>query len=1121
MDTLLHALSSFIDPISSHRAEAEQFLLNYEKSPESCTHLLSVLNTQSSHQIHHVACILLRRSICAHWPTLPTGTKSSIQSSLLSLVTSSQTLVSALSDVIAVIAAATIPSGSWPELPSFLVTSLSSPNPIPALHVLKALLDRSGGSLRHQYVNIARILADLTSSSDIVILSLVLSCFSLLIDWLDSSKAHKQIVCNFVPLLIKLLPNFDLCCQVFDVFEEIISSPVKFMKKPALFQLFCQVVNCSLEVSRYVDHNSSFLNRLCGCVQMFFESKPYCFSKSGIPNCNSAINLLFGIIESKNIYSFDDQNSPSFGAFLAVSAFAENVSLAVVFPVLESFCQTKMKGDVMARVAATSALGLLLTRLIVEGDSTHEGHLLNLFDLLISFLRDSDPQVTSSALNSITLMAESFSELEEGQLSNIFIKKAPIILTQTRDLIVDSRNKSFDLEWRCWSVVEHLVEISELSGDFLSSIYEPLAQILIENLQRGIASPLSLVHNQSNLIDQSFKRIELLFSTLSSFSSVVPHLFARDFVNYLNLINFTLSNSTFKSKGSEVVGRSIEFLGILLSSTYSKVPESREYIISILESATSQALSLLTSVDSHVVFPFVLVYIARLIEVMGEKGSHLFDKVENLCLNILQSRDQCHDDVIKELKNSKSSREFKEQGVSCQPNQQVFDLVDDDSDCNDSLSARSFSFANELLSIVSCISTVAQHSPVYFKQKAFVFAPLISNCLNTPFPEVITESIKCLCNLFICQGGVDPSRRQWRCGQDGQLPAELKPFQSFLIENFCEMITDHESFEVADCALECLRELLGHFGPLLLNSDDSMIDLVCRTVNNVLKAETVCQSIFNDDDDDCEDQINPFSGPLRNLFDSACDVIAALVYSCGHSFSGRSVPLINQIITILTSVSDMEVLATCVGVLADFSFNLAGVLIEHFPQCDLFRLIHKSLTSNYEVMVRNGAVLASGIVKICGKDQSTTVFELFKTLQSLSQQNSFETDTVDNLISSLTSLAEFLVPLNLVNCDEFLFHIKSSLPLKKDLSEDSTIVKALLNLGHFSTQSKSIIFDCFLIMLTLDRPFVDSWRDFDVDSLKNSMIEFIKCFLNNLNQEQKQELFSTKPQCQLQLLSSF
>ncbi|KAL0236357.1 hypothetical protein GEMRC1_002939 [Eukaryota sp. GEM-RC1] len=869
MAALNDALIAFVDSSSCHRNEAEQFLLQFEKSPEAPIALISLFPTSQSNDVRNLIAVLLRRSIIKHWSSLQQQAKTTIQSTLLSLIVEHlpSFLRTSLADVIAVIGAATIPNNTWPDLQQFIISSLSSSVDhlqLTSLSVLNAILDRSGGSLRPAYPSISSLLCSLLGSESTDIVQLALSCFSHLFGWLDSSKQHKSLAKDIISRVLPMLKSRpDLEFKLLEVIEEVIQSPAKLLKKSEFIEIFV-FINDVLQIACQSTANVAYTSRLVAILQFFVENRISAFGKSSKPHIHTSFKILAGLLTVKPFdVNHDDQNSLQSSAFTTLSSFADNLPLSVIVDVFLSECSSKMNGSENERIFAVTALGLLLTRLILGEDNSmeeidYDELLINIFKLNFNFLQDSDEKVVCAALAAIAQMCESFQDLNESKTASVFIKFSTKILEKVVEIIQSCQSRQShksDLEWRSWVVVEHLVELDHMSQSFLSSTFELIGPRLLNHLVVGLQDPFALASS----LELCFKRLELCFSVFSSFASTCPHMFSSKLGDYFNLIASCLSpafmtNEVVLERGLEVCGRSIEFLGILISTMYSKVPESREYLLNISKDASELALLPLKSPEHSVLACYSIGFISQLIQAFGSQLFEFFFSVASPFFQSVLNSDDQSDDYLKQLKNSRVTSEFNK-------SQESFDLVDDNDIPSDSSSApsplSSFAAANEAIAVLSCLSSFAQFCREPLFQFVTKFVPLVAKVLVSPFAEVRVEAVKCLVNLTLCHVMISSKftsdKRCWLPGVPVRvaLSVDSDPLIVMTVTHLCDLITDDEDHSVVDCCLECLREALALLGPgCLITNQSNLIDMISRAVYLVFKGDSECQSATQIDSDD-------------------------------------------------------------------------------------------------------------------------------------------------------------------------------------------------------------------------------------------------------------------------------
>ncbi|KAL0212983.1 hypothetical protein RCL1_006609 [Eukaryota sp. TZLM3-RCL] len=1138
-DPVFEALTALV---SGNHADADAFLQQLQKSPESLSSLTNILLQNCPSSVRHVSAILLRRCILQHWTASSVELQNFIKDSLLTLISqpSDHLFSVAVADVIAVIGAATISSNSWPNLLNFIAQCISNPTPhliSPSLYVIHSLLERTGGSLRNYYAPVASYLQSLlvNESQQIVVKSLL--TLTELIQWLDSSKAHKSIILNLIPSFLTCLKRGgDVSIKAFDCIDEILSSPAKMLKNADFLKLFECLVELLTELNQNVDVNYNIINRLLYTLNLFFESNVKCFSKNTVTVIDHVINQL-GFILSLKIIDYDldsitSQNHIQSSAFLTLSAITEHLSINLISSPMLNLFNKCSNSDVNYRVVAATSIGLLLSRLVIE--DSRDNNLEQVFNYLLILSSDCDFGVVCAALAAVSNMSESFSQLQESQSSSVFIDFAKKMLDQSVSLIlqcsddttsaVTSSTQKDDVEWRSWSVIEHLVEIDSLSQSFLSNVFNRLSSRLFHLLTIALENPINLSKSRHNY-DLCFKRFELLFSVLSSFATVSSYLFSNNFMDYLNLTNTVLSLQypQAREKGLLVCGRAIEFLGLLLSSTFQSIVESQSFIVSIAPSAVEIVLNLVRIPGCDLLSNFVLSFVARIIEIIKEESTLVFNQSRFLIDPFLSA--DLAGDFLKHLKQKKRSSQYQ-QSIS----NQSFSLVDDDDSSDDDVDETFLSSsANDTLSALSCISSMSQHAPTCFSSLISTYVPLVSNCLTSPVSDVRIESIRCLTHIFLCQAVMTChfsfENRTWKAGfpVDCKFPSDLRALSLLLINNLIEIISDDDDCFVVDAALECLRECLGVCGSQFLTVDVSIIDIITSTILSVLKGEASfqsnCRDVDSEDDVPDRHQSCDFSylvPPLRNAFDSTCDVLAGLAYSMGPSFSSFSSPFISFILELLSQCSDMEVLSTCVGVLADITS------VDVMSTCQLIgngeinsgihailKLIFSSLSCKYEVLVRNGAVLASAVADVSPWPEflPSQMKIITEQLKSLVKSSNFERDSIDNFVSSYLFITAHMlsyVQSNLIDLDSVLSHVCGHLPLKVDTSEDPAVAFSLLKFltQNLSSTSHTLIFKILVKMLAFNRLSKEGkFKDENVVELRQKSLEFIKfyCSSNNLN----------------------
>ncbi|KAL0236165.1 hypothetical protein GEMRC1_002747 [Eukaryota sp. GEM-RC1] len=153
--------------------------------------------------------------------------------------------------------------------------------------------------------------------------------------------------------------------------------------------------------------------------------------------------------------------------------------------------------------------------------------------------------------------------------------------------------------------------------------------------------------------------------------------------------------------------------------------------------------------------------------------------------------------------------------------------------------------------------------------------------------------------------------------------------------------------------------------------------------------------------------------------------------------------------------------------------------------------------------------MMNGLLNSIDSKYSDHVNQILNSL--MKSVSSFDQGTSDNVITAIISTGKILFNISTnFNCNDFLSSVIDHLPLKSDLSEDSSIVKNLLFFGSFSESLSPTciikISKVLIKMLAIGRPQLERWKFDDFELLKQNCILFLSEVSKKLDNQSKKIL---------------
>ncbi|XP_053558339.1 importin-4 isoform X2 [Bombina bombina] len=1000
-------LINLLQPDNAVIQQATAQLKEAVKDPLIIPALCDVLRGAQDSQIRQFAAVLLRRRLIKSWKSI-TGEQQEILKSLL-LETIQREPEHKVRHALAQLSAVILKNVEltcWPQFIKFVQDASRSTIPEErqvGLLVLRCALDLNAELFRSNFPDLIRLFQHtLNESQNQTLLFYTLQSLTSIVPELGAPETNL-----LRPLIPKLLiairqiisVNEDQACEAMEVFDELMESEAS-----VIVHYIADVTNFCLEVCVNTSLSDNLRVKALSCITFLIKLKSKSILKQKL--LPHILNTLFPIMcaepptgemdpedqdDEEEMEADAEVQTPKHYAVQVIDMLALHLSPEKLIPHLSPL----MEPCLLSTNPYQRKAGLLCLAVLSEGcaDYIRKKHLQSMLQLLCQAISDDSQVVRNAALFALG----QFSENLQPDISQYSDTVLPLLLGYIAR--VDHSQTSHLT--KAYYALENFVEN-------LGNNIEPYIPTLMELI-------LVSLGNSNNRMK------ELAVSLLGAIANAAEELLRPYFPSIMESLKIHLMQSD--EKGRPVQIQCLETLGVMVRTL------GKEIFLPLAEDCCHLGLGLCDRIDDPDLRRCVYSLFAALSVIMGDSISSHLDKITTLMLLSLRSREG----IVIHYSENHTFMLFDDEDDA-----EDGDTVIEDEDEYNEIEGFSVenSYIDEKQDACMALGEIACNASASF-------FPYLDSCFQEvckhtegPHNSVRSAAFEALVQ-FVCSMNMVCQRNPNEVNT-----TVLQSYISHVIPALLRGIMQDKERLVVMGILENLNKLLKDVKSLCVQNAERLEEL-CLVIRAVLQNKTACQDPEFEDEDEQQPELDSM---LIEHAGEGIPLVAAAVG--GATFAPYFVGFLPLLLNKTKPSCSVAQKSFSLGTLAECTAVLGTTAEQFVPQIFPAML---SGAKDEDDEVRSNSVFGLGVLAEHGgasmHQHYPKLLTLFSSLIS-SDKDLWVRDNVCGAVSRMIISHPQGVPIGQV------FPVMlSTLPLKKDFEETTTVVKCITFLyEHFSAQ---------------------------------------------------------------------